>query len=196
MEIFLIRHGETKDNIEKRYTGRRQTMLTEKGEYDAEILAMNLEHHDIRTVVCSPLIRAMQTAQALCFNWGVLEADFDENWIEMDFGIASGLTYEEFKEKDSTAVEGWAKDWFGYTLPEGENGEEVFERVKNGIESILNRNFKNDKVAIVTHLGCIRFALSYLLHGSHEKFWDYSINNADYAHIRVADGKVEAVRMP
>lgn len=183
MELFLIRHGRTEDNARGRYTGRRETMLDTVGEEQAEAVAWALEPRDIRTVICSPLMRARQTAQRLCFIWGVLEPEFDADWTEMDFGLAAGLTYEELKAKAPEVVKGWADDWMGFTLPDGENGAALYGRVRRALDRLM-REHAREPVAVVTHLGCIRFALSHLLHGGPERFWDHALGHGGYAHIR------------
>lgn len=186
MELFLIRHGRTEDNALKRYTGRRETALDAVGEEQAEAVAWELEPHDIRIVVCSPLMRARQTAQRLCFTWGVLEPEFDPDWTEMDFGLAAGLNYDQLNERAPEVVKGWADDWMGFTLPDGENGEALYGRVRRALKR-LAREHAEERVAVVTHLGCIRFALSHLLNGGPERFWDYALGHGGYAHIH-ADG--------
>lgn len=194
MDLFLIRHGQTDDNAKGYYTGRRQTMLNATGERQALEVAWELEAFDITVVVCSPLMRAAQTAQALCFEWGVLEAEIDADWTEMDFGEAAGLTYEEFKRKMPEAVQAWADDWIGYTLPGGENGEALYARVKRALHR-LQTDHAHERVAVVTHLGCIRFALSHLLCGGPGSFWKYSIGHGGYAHIRIENSTAKLEKL-
>jgi alpha-ribazole phosphatase len=194
MDLFLIRHGQTDDNAKGYYTGRRHAMLNATGERQALTVAWELEDFGITAVVCSPLIRAAQTAQVLCFEWGVPEAEFDADWIEMDFGKAAGLTYQEFREHMPEAVQAWADDWIGYTLPGGENGEALYARVKCALEK-LQKSHADDRIAVVSHLGCIRFALSHLLSGGPGRFWEYSVGHGGYAHIRIENDSATLVKL-
>lgn len=186
--MFLIRHGETDDNVKGYYTGRRQTMLNANGEQQALRVAQALEDYEISAVICSPLIRAAQTAQALCFEWGIPGAELDGDWTEMDFGDASGLTHSEFKERMPEAMRAWADDWIGYRLPGGENGEALYARVINALER-LQKVHAGENVAVVTHLGCIRFALSHLLSGGPGSFWEYRIGHGGFAHLGIQNGR-------
>ena len=169
-------------------------MLNATGERQAQTVARELEDCDIKVVVCSPLMRAMQTAQRLCFTWGIPEAGFDGDWTEMDFGEAAGLTHQEFEERMPEAMQAWADDWIGYTLPGGENGETLYARIKRALEKLF-KNHANDRVAVVTHLGCIRFALSHLLSGGPDSFWKYSIGHGGFAHIRTDGEGATLVRL-
>ena len=194
MELFLIRHGQTDDNLKGYYTGRRPTGLNAEGNGQIRRTARELARFSIPDVVCSPLKRARQSARLLCDAWGVLRPVPDPDWTEMDFGDVSGLTYDELAKRLPEALQGWADDWFGYTLPGGENGEAMYARVERAIHRLLTRP-GNGRVAVVTHLGCIRFALSRLLSGGPGRFWDFSVGNGGYAHLRTEGREAELVRV-
>ena len=89
--------------------------------------------------------------------WGRARSD----WTEMDFGDVSGL-YDELAKRLPEALQGWADDWFGYTLPGGERRSDVRPRQT---PSTGCSHAQGTGVAVVTHLGCIRFALGRLLSG-------------------------------
>ena len=169
-------------------------MLNANGEQQALRVAWELENCDITAVICGPLMRAAQTAQVLCFEWGILEAEFDSDWTEMDFGDASGLTHHEFGERMPEALQAWADDWIGYTLPGGENGEALYSRIITALERI-QKDHAGESVAVVTHLGSIRFALSHLLNGGPDSFWEYSVGHGGFAQIRIENGKATLVRL-
>lgn len=62
--IYLVRHGETQNNVEKR-SGHPDDPLTEKGEKQAHLLGQRFLHIPIDTVVSSPYTRAHRTAEAI-----------------------------------------------------------------------------------------------------------------------------------
>ena len=194
MELFLIRHGQTDDNVKGYYTGRRPTGLNATGVAQMQRTAQALARWDIPRIVCSPLERARLSARILCDAWDIPEPVSDPDWTEMDFGEASGMTYEELAERLPEALRGWADDWFGYPLPGGENGEAMYSRVVQALNR-LQTGREGGRIAVVTHLGCIRFALSRLLSGSFERFWDFAVGNGGYAHVRLEGRSTELVRL-
>ena len=60
--IYLIRHGEALDDINKTYGGWADDPLTPKGEKLAEELAKELSKLGIKTIYSSSLKRAQKTA--------------------------------------------------------------------------------------------------------------------------------------
>lgn len=187
MELFLIRHGQTDDNAKGYFTGRRPTALNAEGIAQIQRTAHKLAAEGIQRVVCSPLERARQSARILCGAWGVKPPVTDPDWTEMDFGDVSGMTHDEFVEQMPETLQGWSDDWFGYTLPGGESGEAMFARVKRALIR-LRTDPGNGPFAVVTHLGCIRFALCFLLFGDMERFWEFAVGNGGYAHVQT-DGQ-------
>ena len=65
LEILIIRHGETAWNTADIFRGRVQIGLSEEGLKQAEKLAEYLSQKKIKAVYCSPIQRALQTAEAV-----------------------------------------------------------------------------------------------------------------------------------
>lgn len=69
MELFLIRHGETVDNVAGLYAGVRDSLLTNHGIEQARRLGEHFTKEEIHIsfdhIFASPLSRAYKTAQAL-----------------------------------------------------------------------------------------------------------------------------------
>ena len=62
VRIILVRHGETKWNIEGRYQGQEDTELSERGLEQGRLLAQGLKDVPIDVFVSSPLKRSVMTA--------------------------------------------------------------------------------------------------------------------------------------
>ena len=65
MRFYLIRHGQTEWNAQKRVMGRQDIPLDSVGEQQITELAQTLAAFPIQTIVSSPQLRAQQTAQAI-----------------------------------------------------------------------------------------------------------------------------------
>ncbi|WP_407560387.1 histidine phosphatase family protein [Streptomyces sp. 184] len=94
-DLLLVRHGETEWSRDGRHTGRTDLPLTDVGEDQARALVPVLAGRRIATVLCSPLGRAVRTAElALPGRRGtVLEPRLQE-W---DYGGYEGLTTPEIR---------------------------------------------------------------------------------------------------
>lgn len=65
MEILLTRHGQTEWNLLKKVQGKADIELNEKGIQQAEETRDFLKNEKIDLILCSPLKRALQTAEII-----------------------------------------------------------------------------------------------------------------------------------
>ncbi|MEI7547759.1 MAG: histidine phosphatase family protein [Actinomycetota bacterium] len=86
--LYLVRHGRTAANAESRLQGRLDLSIDEVGRRQAAALGALLTKVD--RLVCSPLLRARQTAEVFG-----MEPEIDERWQEMDFGVMDGRPMAE-----------------------------------------------------------------------------------------------------
>lgn len=117
--VCLIRHGETKFSIARRYNGVTDTPLTRHGEEVAVRLRPVLSHGDWGLVLCSPLQRARRTAELA----GFPDPEVVGELRECDYGEIEGLTTEEISQH-------WPEwDFWRDGSPGGESANEVAIRV-------------------------------------------------------------------
>ena len=92
--IYIVRHGQTNDNVIGRYGGRIDTELNEKGLAQAQELHEKLKDISFDLVFSSPLKRACKTAEIICDN----EIITDDRIIERDNGELEGKLKSEITE--------------------------------------------------------------------------------------------------
>ena len=63
MKLYLVRHGETSWNIERKVQGQTDIPLTETGVRQAEKVREELKDVAFDICYCSPLMRAKRTAE-------------------------------------------------------------------------------------------------------------------------------------
>lgn len=92
MKLWLIRHGQTDVNLEKRMQGRSDLPLNETGREQARRAAETVKGVSFDVVFASPLKRAVETASILS---GFPEEKIirDERLIETNFGKYEGRHY-------------------------------------------------------------------------------------------------------
>lgn len=99
MMIYLIRHGETDWNHQKRRQGRRDIPLNDEGREQMRRCAQALAGLSVDAIVTSPLSRAVESAEIVADGLGFDKTHIirDEGLIERDFGDVDGMTRAEFK---------------------------------------------------------------------------------------------------
>lgn len=94
MKIYIIRHGQTDLNIQRRMQGRKGLPLNATGIKQAESLAAKLRGICFAAVYSSPQERALQTAEiALGLSRGAIATD--ERLQPYDVGSADNLVIDE-----------------------------------------------------------------------------------------------------
>lgn len=119
-ELILLRHGETQWSRTGRHTGRTDIPLTAAGEARASAAEILLRDVDAGLVLCSPLVRARQTARLA----GLEPDDYDDDLLEWDYGSYEGRTTAEIRE--TLGDPGW--DVWDTTSGLGETVDAVGER--------------------------------------------------------------------
>jgi len=95
MEILLTRHGQTEWNLLKKVQGKADIELNEKGIEQAEKTRDSLKNEKVDLILCSPLKRAIQTAEII--NQGRnIRMIIDERVSERDFGEFEGMPNTDF----------------------------------------------------------------------------------------------------
>ncbi|WP_434453355.1 bifunctional RNase H/acid phosphatase [Lentzea sp. E54] len=155
--LILLRHGQTKLSVDRRYSGRGDHPLTEFGQEQAEKAASRLSTLDgIAAVISSPLQRALQTARKLGDKVG-LEVVTHQGLIETDFGAWEGLTFAEASERDPEVHRRWLGDT-SVRPPQGESFDEVHARVRKARTDIISR-YGGKTLVLVSHVTPIKTLL-------------------------------------
>ncbi|WP_120501365.1 histidine phosphatase family protein [Roseovarius sp. EL26] len=146
--IYVLRHGETIWNVERRLQGRRDSALTERGHAQAEAQGRLLQAllKDIPTpdVYCSPLGRTRQTAQ-IALQGIDLEVKYDARLQEVSAGEWEGRTrpdlFEELGMEDGPSTE--------FTLFTNAPGGESVAELQARCTSFLN--YLTGPTVVITH---------------------------------------------
>lgn len=99
MELYLIRHGQTDWNREKRIQGTEDIPLNDTGRHQAAVCAQALSALPFEAIYTSPLSRAVETARIISDACRHAPVILEPGLTERDFGIGSGLTYEELHRR-------------------------------------------------------------------------------------------------
>lgn len=100
MELYIVRHGKTEWNKEKRLQGSVDIALAEEGRELARISSENMKGIAFDRIYSSPLSRAYETARILRRDRNI-PIMIDERLKELHFGDAEGRPFPELVADDS-----------------------------------------------------------------------------------------------
>jgi broad specificity phosphatase PhoE len=163
LRLFLVRHGETADNIQMRYLGISAAPLTANGKRQARRAAAALSKLPICAIISSPMRRAADTAAAIHTACGA-EVRLDARLAEGSFGNWEGRTRAEvlaLGQRDAELLARWESDP-ACAPPGGESILNIQKRVISLAEE-LTGEFPESSVVIVSHVGPIKALLAAVL---------------------------------
>jgi broad specificity phosphatase PhoE len=149
--ILLVRHGETEWNLERRYQGRLDSPLTERGVAQAHAggrLIGSLPDAAFVRIVASPLGRALRTAQIIREHL-VSGPDLmiDNRLREISVGSWDGLTYSDVALRSPGIFDGAGRhDWY-FRSPDGDTYEAFAARVAEWLREAVEQRL----LVAVTH---------------------------------------------
>jgi probable phosphoglycerate mutase len=158
-ELVLARHGRTAWNSEGRYTGVTNVGLDALGHEQSRRLADWAGGAGLTAVVCSPMLRAKQTAAGAAEAAG-LSLRPDDRLREVDFGIAEGRRRDEL---DPDVVRRFEADPVGAAFPEAEDPAGAAKRVASCLSELSELSELDGRVLVVAHNTLLRLGLCALL---------------------------------
>jgi broad specificity phosphatase PhoE len=157
--LIVVRHGRTTANARGLLLGRADPELDELGRRQASALRPAVA--GASRAVCSPLLRARQTAEALG-----LPVTVDDRWIELAYGVLEGVALADVPR---TTWAEWQADpaW----APEGgESLVDVGIRVRAACEELAEECTERD-VVVVTHVSPVKAAVAWALSTTDDVTW-------------------------
>lgn len=153
--IYLIRHGRQSSRLCNVNVG-----LSPEGFRQAALVGERLAPEKIQAVYSSALLRAEQTAVAANLYWNA-EHIVEPDLREIDFGQMEGLSASEIWWRFGDLERERQKMETDLPYPGGECAGDVIKRVMPILESVGKGTL--ERVAVVTHGGVIRCAVSHIL---------------------------------
>ena len=139
MQIYLLRHGQTAYNAEKRYQGQRDIPLSPEG-----MAKLRRADFDPAVVYVTPLQRTSQTAHILFPNAKLVPVD---GLKEMCFGSFEGRHFVEV-EHDPEYLE-WVEANSKAEHPDGERKQDFCDRVCKAFSELVDKALADGKEQLV-----------------------------------------------
>lgn len=151
--IYLIRHGETMWNREKRLQGHIDIGLNDRGHWQAKQLGQHLSDRPLAAVISSDLSRAMDTAKAVAA-YHQMELLLDAGLRERHYGIMQGLSHDEIIEKHPRNHAAWKNREIDFVPESGESLQQFYDRVLQSTLMWAER-YPDQHIAMVAHGGVL-----------------------------------------
>ena len=157
MKLYLVRHGESENNLKGCYTGWADVSLTEKGVEDAKRIRSFFENKPVDKIYTSDLKRAKQTAEAV-----IPDCVYEETPVIREINVGD-LSYKRFSDCEKIYGEEFKKNKakINYAPYGGESAEAFTDRVKQFLK-ILEQS-ESECVVAFSHGGFLRATLRYII---------------------------------
>ena len=150
MELILVRHAETVENLEGICQGQTDGNLSELGWKQSRLLAQEIQEHRPTVFYCSPLRRALQTAEEITKRLPALPIHYDQRLAERYLGPLE--------------TKAFPVDYNGLFDYEGtETMAELLDRMSRFFDDIREHH-PDDRVMVLSH-GTALIALRSVLDG-------------------------------
>jgi broad specificity phosphatase PhoE len=153
--FYFVRHGESEANAARRFAGRTDSPLTERGRQQAKAVTEALASVKFDRIVSSPLSRCRDTALVIAHQQQ-LPVDVEPDLVEIDVGESTGKPFDEV-----VGLPGWSDDAFN-AWPHGETLDQVLSRAHRVITRIAAES-AGQRVLVVGHGGVTRILMSHFL---------------------------------
>lgn len=154
--FYIVRHGETKYNVEGLIQGWVDSPLTEIGVLRTKELAIELQAVGFSRIVSSTLQRAVETAKIINEYYN-LKIDTFDDLREVNFGSYDGIRFTpEIGEYLNNIVDD------GYESLGGESVTAVLRRYLGCLNKIYSESKSGDKILVVGHRSVMIYVYAYL----------------------------------
>jgi 2,3-bisphosphoglycerate-dependent phosphoglycerate mutase/probable phosphoglycerate mutase len=172
--IWLVRHGQTEANLQRRYQSQSDSPITDYGRRQMAALAARLRPLPFGLIVASPRERTRLVAEAVMEGRRGVELRSDSNWAEANHGRWEGLTYAEVLARyPDEARARWGQGIYG-KAEGGESLAEASERVVAAWRALLRAN-PGGRVLVATHATPIQLVLCASLGMQPQDHWRWRI---------------------
>lgn len=192
--IYLVRHGETDWNRDRRFQGQTDVPLNASGKAQAGELVSAMNQFKIEVAYTSDLSRAYETAQIALADLH-LSLHKDHRLRETNIGEAEGLTVDEliakFTEDALLRWRSYEEHNMDFKYKNGESKRQMMVRIRDVVLEIA-QNANQTNIAIFCH-GMVMRALTFAFQQGVD--WDHQVfSNGSVHHFLWDDSRPDHLK--
>lgn len=158
--IYLLRHGDSRQDEIKRYIGQADVPLNDEGRSQAACWRKELANIPMERIFCSDLSRSLETARIIAEGRSELVQPLHK-LREINLGAWDGLSFEDVQRLYPSEYERRGADMVTYRTPGGECFADLAARVVPLFVEILRGSSGN--LLIVGHAGANMVIICHIL---------------------------------
>ena len=185
-KIFLVRHGHTLWNGERKIQGHSNVELAPEGIAQAELLAKNFPLEKVSAIYSSDLSRAKVTAEILAKKFN-LPVQLEKNLREAHWGDWEGQKLSNIEKSDPVNYERFFHNPEELQIKNAETFAQLQARAVSALKKIIAAH-PDENIIIVAHGAINRTILCHILEMPLKKMWTLSQFNTAVNIFRVDDG--------
>ena len=166
--IFLFRHGQTTDNRDHIFLGKRDPDLTEEGIKESEKIRDVLKNEKVTKAFTSDRIRSKKTLEIVLEPHPGILPIIDNRIRERDYGELTGLNKDEVAKKYPDLYPLWHRS-YETPPPGGESLKDVEKRVLEFLTDLKMVLSPSDTVFISASANSLRPIRRFFEHMSEEE---------------------------
>ncbi len=186
--LLLVRHGETDWNRQQRFQGQRDIPLNDQGRLQARRAAEFLKEVPIHCAFSSPLSRSLETAQQILSLHSQVPLTQVPALQEISHGTWEGKLESELRAIDGELLERWQSQPEVVQMPEGENLDQVWDRVRGAWEELVAKVPPQQTALVVAHDAVNKAILCQLFDRPPAAFWMFKQGNGSVTVIDLPRG--------
>lgn len=177
-ELYLVRHGETDWNRQRRIQGLTDIPLNDTGREQARATGALLARRTFDGVYASPLSRARETAEIIAGELGLPQPELIDALVERNYGEAEGMDFRQIELRYPQRAD----------VPGQESRDDVVTRVVPALVALAAAH-PDESLVVVSHGGAIRAVLTEVEPASSHGM----ITNGSVHSFRLVDGSLELI---
>ena len=194
-QLFLIRHGQTEWNVQKRFQGSGDSPLTAEGMQQIRRVAGRMKKVKPTGIYTSPRKRAVETAKVIGAECGC-EWHCINELGEISLGRWEGMKYEEIQQMDPAQYNHFFQNPSLFQMAEGgESYHSVQQRAVKATNQIIAEH-PGETVILVSHAITIRLLLIHYMDRPLDDIWQIGpVHQTSVSEIRFAGKETSVVSL-
>lgn len=181
--LYIMRHGRTVWNMEHKLQGKTDVPLSEAGRPVVEQAAAAYRDTHIDVCYCSPLIRAVETAE-IVLRGREIPIITDVRLEEMGFGICEGTT--DFQDNPDNPIYPLfaAPETYRIPVEGGESLGDLYARTGAFLKEVIEPQLRQGKDILIVGHGAMNASIVCQIKDIPVKdFWSVKMKNAELVRL-------------